>query len=511
MLESLLDGLRGLASAGPLLVVLLGALAGIIGGAMPGLSAAATIALALPITYGMGATESIILLTAIYTGAAYGGSVTATLLNMPGTPEAAIMTFDGYALTKQGKAGKALWTALISGTFGGLIGTVILIVASVPLAEEALRFGPPEYAALAVIGLTAMTMLTAGGHVRSGIAVTLGVLVATVGTDPISGVARMTMGRTSLLEGIELIPALIGLFAVSEAFSLIAGGDVVRRAAVTNSFWGDRPTWRELRRQGKFMLLGTGIGMFVGVKPGGGGIIASLLSYSAARQISRDGKDFGTGKLEGLSTPEAADKAAVGAALIPTLTLGLPASASTAVLISAFTIHNLQPGPSLFTEQSALVYSVFAGLLAANVAVFLIALMLLPAATRVGAVSKPILGVVVLVLTAAGSYASSSSMIAVWTAFLFGVLGFVMKRLGLPTAPVVLGFVLAPVLEVNVRRSLIISDGSYSTFVDHPISMALLVLSAGLVLLPLLGQARRRWQNVIAERADSNKSPVGKE
>lgn len=491
MLADLTEGFFTVLAFVPLLTIFAGSLLGVIGGATPGISSAASVALALPFTYGMDPTLAIILLVAIYSGATYGGSITATLLNTPGTPEAAIMTFDGYSMTRKGQAGKALWAALISGTIGGLLGAVILVVASVPLAEEALRFGPPEYAALAILGLTALSMLTEGSVLKASISALIGVMVAFIGLDPIIGTPRLTFGFPVLLDGIPLIASLIGLFAVSEALVLLTSRETIQQAT-SPSFWSNMLTWAELKRQFKFMLLGTGLGIFIGVKPGGGSTIASIISYSVAKQVSSQRENFGKGQMEGLSTPEAADKATVGAALIPTLTLGLPASASTAVLIGALTLQGIQPGPNLFAEQGPLVYAVFASLFVANLAVFLIGLVGVQLITKVTTVSRPALGIIVLALTLVGSFASETTMKGMWIAFLFGLIGYMMKLYGFPVGPIILSLVLTPILEINVRRSLILSNGELSIFVERPITLVLLILSVIVFILPIYFSIRSR-------------------
>ena len=476
MLANLLDGFSVIFSVEALLMIALGAFLGIVGGAVPGISSASSVALVLPFTFGMDPIVSIVMLAAVYSGATYGGSITATLLNTPGTPEAAVMTFDGYALTKQGKAGKALWAALIAGTIGGLLGTFLLIFASGPLAREALSFGPPEYFALALFGLTVLSLLIEGSIVKGVIACVFGLLIATIGIDPVTGVQRMTFGMPALFDGIKFIPALIGLFAVSEAFELLGNRSVPPKPAKTG-IWSTRLTWSELKSLTKYILAGTGIGMFVGIKPGGGATIASIISYSVAKQMSPKREEFGKGRLEGLAAPEAADKATVGAALIPMLTLGLPASATSAVLIGAFTLHGIQPGPNLFSEHSELVYGLFASLIVANIAVFLLGMFGIPLFTRISAVRKSTLGVSILMLTLFGAYAYESSMTDVWVAVIFGIIGYIMKRSHFPTAPLVLGLVLAPLLETSFRQSMLLSRGSFAIFIERPISLTLLILS----------------------------------
>lgn len=496
MLSELAGGFLTAIGWQALILVVAGALWGIVGGALPGISTSAAVALALPLTFGMDPALALIFLGAAYTGGAYGGSITATLLNTPGTPEAAIMTFDGYAMTKNGEAGKALWAAVISGLIGGLLGTFILIVASEPLARQALRFGPPEYTSLAILGLAALAMLTGASVLKSTIAVILGIMIALIGLDPIDGVPRVTFDTFILMDGVPLIAALIGLFAVSEAFDLISRRDsTVEDSPDAGSFWSNRLTWAEFRRQSKFSLLGTGIGTFIGALPGGGATIASIIAYTTGKQVSSKGDNFGKGQMEGLSTPEAADKASVGGALIPTLTLGLPGSATTAVLIGALTLNNLQPGPNLFSEQADLVYALFASLILANIAVFFIGIGGLQFVIRVTTMSKPVLGIIILMLTMLGSYASETNIYGMWYALAFGAIGYVMKKYDFPTAPLILCLILTPLLEVNLRRSLLLSRGDYSIFVDRPIALVIIIASVLFALVPIYLNILKRRQS----------------
>lgn len=478
MLEDLFDGFASLLTAPAILLLVLGALWGIVGGALPGISTAAALVLALPLTFGMEPALGLILLAAVYTGGAYGGSISATLLNTPGTPEAAIMTYDGYALTQKGQAGKALWTTSMAALLAGVVGTFVLIFAAAPLADVAVSFGPPEYVALAILGLASLAMLGGGSVLRATISVVLGVMIALVGLDPLTGAARITFGNPLLLGGLDLIQVLIGLFAVSEALLLISSKSA--SAHVHNAtLWAKSslPRWRETRRQSKFALLGTGVGTVVGVLPGGGATIASIISYNAAKQLSSFRENFGKGQLEGLSAPEGADKASVGGALIPALAIGIPGSASSAVLLGGLTLNNIQPGPQLMTNESALVNTVFAALLVANFVVFIVGLGVITGFVRVTNVSKPILGLLVLVLSLVGAYATATDISGMWVAIAFGVIGYLMKIWDIPTAPVILTIVLTPLLEINLRRSLLMSGGDFGIFTDRFATVFILVLA----------------------------------
>lgn len=463
---------------------MLGAFIGIIGGGMPGLSTAGAIALALPFTVTMPALRGIVFLVAMYSGSVYGGSITATLLNTPGAPESAVMTYDGYALTKQGKAGKALWVALISGTIGGLVGAVMLIVVAQPLSAEAIHFGPAEYTALALLGLSALTMLT-GDPAKALVSSALGLLLATVGPDPITQVSRFTFGTRALSGGISFIPVLIGLFAISQAMVLIRSDPVMTKAPPFR-FWSGFPTLRELRRLFKFIALGSGLGIFVGVKPGGGSVVASLISYSAAKQVSSKKDEFGHGALEGLATPEAADKATVGAALVPALTLGIPASSTSAILIGALEVHGIRPGPFLFSSHGSLVEGILAGLLIATLAVAGIGVCIVPFVARLVTSFRPrYIGLVMLMLAVLGSFAFENSLLGAKIAVVAGILGYFMRRYEFPLAPLVLTMVIGPILESNMRQAMIVFGGDPYGFIKQPVALGIFIVAAGLVVLPL--------------------------
>jgi putative tricarboxylic transport membrane protein len=407
-------------------------------------------------------------------------------------------TLDGYPLAQQGKAGKALTALILAGLVGGLFGTIVLIFAVVPLAKEALRFGPPEMFALAIFGITVIGSLMHGGIWRGLAAGALGLLVTTIGQDPITGVDRYTLGTTQLLSGIPFIPALIGLFALSEAFNLATKRDqnVELSDVSTKHEWAS--DWRELRHWLKFMLVGAGVGLFVAVHPGGGATIASLIAYSVARQLSKNRKMFGKGAIEGIITPEAADKATVGAAMIPLLGLGIPGSATSAVLIGAFTLHGIEPGPMIFRAHAEIVWALFASLFLANLCVFILGFIGVPLFARVTLIPRKYLIAAIIALCFVGSYANGANIVSVYTTLGFGIAGFFLKRAGVPLPPIVLGLVLGPLLEVNLRQALVISNGNWLVLVQSPIALVLYGLGAASVIGPWLLSRRRRgdYENV---------------
>jgi len=491
MFESLAEGFHHIFTFHYLWIILLGSAIGIAAGATPGMSTAGTLAILIPFTFTMDAIGSLALLASVYTGAQYGGSISATLLNTPGAPESAVITFDGYPLAQQGKAGKALTALILAGLVGGLVGTLVLIGAVVPLAKEALRFGPAEMFALAVFGISVVGGLVQGGLLRGLAAAALGLLVTMIGQDPVTGAARLTLGSTSLLGGVPFVPALIGLFALSEVFSLVGRRNqhVELKNITTKHEWpNDR---QELGMWLKFMLIGAGVGIFVAVHPGSGATIASLIAYSVARQISKTPKLFGKGAIEGIITPEAADKATVGAAMIPLLGLGIPGSASSAVLMGAFTLHGIEPGPMIFKNHAEIVWSLFAALVVANFAVFALGFAGVPLFARVTLIPRKYLLSAIVALCFVGAYANGSNMIAVWTALAFGIGGFLLKRGGVSLAPIVLGLVLGPLLETNLRQAMIIGGGSWLYLVQSPIALLLYGLGLASIVVPYIMQRRK--------------------
>lgn len=471
-----------------LVVIVVGSLAGIVGGFIPGLSAPGALAILLPFTFGMDATDAIVFLVAAYTGAQYGGSITATLLNTPGAPESAVMTVDGFALTRAGQARRALHGGLIAGLVGGLVGVVLLMALIGPAGALGPKFGPPMYASLAVLGFTVTASVSAGARWRGVACVAFGVLLSTVGLDPVSGIQRFTFGLPSLYGGFQLVPVLIGLFAVSEAMVLVTRTAVKTSGAVDG---GSRFGFPDAWRHRSVILMGSAVGSLVGILPGGGGALASWLGYSAAKAVSREPEAFGRGAIDGLLGPEAADKAIVGTALIPLLALGVPSTASAGVLLGGIEIHNLVPGPGFLTSSSALVYSLIAGVVLANIAVYGLGRSLIPALLHLRSIDDAALGFVILAIAVLGSYAYNAVPMSVITACSMGIVGYLLRRAGFPLAPVILGLLLGPIFETNLRLTLTASGGSLLPFATEPVSAGLLALALLVLVLPV---AKTRWK-----------------
>ncbi len=488
VLDSLAFGFGTILGWQPLLVIVLGVVVGILVGAMPGLSPSTGVALLVPFSYTMSPALAIILLVSIYISSNYGGSITAVLINTPGTPAAAATAIDGYPLTLAGKAGKGLGMSLVASTVGGVFGVVILILFAVPLARLAITFHPADYFALAIFGLTTVGSLGTGNVLKALLAVMIGLLINTIGLDSISGVSRFTFGVDTLYDGFTLIPALIGLFALSVVFAAIEKGKLGRKVVqrVSGGFPSGAEVWKSRLTITRSSVLGTMIGVF----PGAGATIASFISYGIAKRVSREPETFGKGSLDGVAASEAANSSSVGGALIPLLALGIPGSATDAVLIGALQLHDITPGPLLFETNPEIVYGIFAALFVANVVMLILGIYGVRFFAKIVEVPPAVLYPMIVVIALIGSFSVRNSFFDVGACFVFGLLGWLLKRYGYPVAPVVLGIVLGSLLEENFRRA-VMMDGP-TVFFTQPLAATMLTISGALFLWPVLRSYRAR-------------------
>jgi len=478
----------------PMLTITAGVAVGILVGAMPGLSPSMGVALLVPFTYAMSPSLAVVLLASVYLAANYGGSITAVTINTPGTPSSAVTALDGYPMTQQGRAGEALGVSLASSTIGGMVGTVILIFFSVPLAYVALAFHPADYFALAMLGLTSVASVGGKDWLKAYAMAILGLLISTIGIDPISGVSRFTLGMPPLYDGFSLIPALIGLFALSEVCMQLEQPQLgTARIAGAVTRW---PTIGEYWQLKIVVLRSSLIGTVIGIFPGAGATIASFLSYDMAKRFSGRAEQFGHGCVEGVAAAEAANSSSVGGALVPLLTLGIPGSASTAVLIGALMIHDVVPGPQLFQKNPEIVYGLFASLLIANVVLLCLGLFGSRLWICVTRVPKEILYPLILATSMVGSFSVRFSMFDVGCCLGFGIVGWVLRRHAYPVVPIVLGMVLGGIAETSFRQA-VMMDG-YRVFFVRPVSLTILVLSVLLLAVPLW----RSRSRVPRERTD---------
>ena len=483
-MELIVDGLLNVQT---ILALIAGVVGGMVIGALPGLSATMGVALLIPLTFGMNPIAGLTMLTAIYTSAVYGGSISAILIHTPGTPASACTAIDGYQCTLQGRGLKALGVATVSSMIGGFISAVALLILAPPLAQISLKFNAPEYFLIAIFGLTIIASLAADSMVKGLAAGVFGLIVGTIGVDIMSGYPRFTFGFTSLEGGISLVPAMIGLFSLSQVMiqveSMLKKDDTVigdLRGRVT-------PTWSEFKKLIPTISRSSIIGVLVGILPGAGGDIASWVGYNESKRFSKHPEEYGKGSLEGIAASESANNAVTGGALIPLLTLGIPGSATTAVLLGGLLIQGLQPGHELFIKHAGITYSVIIGFLIANILMGIVGLLIAKYVVYVTKVPSGILAPIIVVLSVVGSYAINNNMFDVYVMVLFGLIGYFMRKTGFATAPVVLGMILGPMAESGFRRSLIMAKGDViGYYFSRPLSVILMLLIVFSFLSPLL-------------------------
>lgn len=490
MLELLAQGF-GLILNGPsLTAIVLGLLTGIVVGALPGLSATMAVALVSPFTFFMPPTIGIPFLLGLFKAAIYAGSIPAITINTPGTAASAATTLDGHELARQGHARKALEMSLFASIAGDLMGTAVLIVLAAWLASVALRFGPPEFVMLYLLAMVTITSVSGRHAGKALLSTAIGLLIGSIGLDPMSGAQRLTFGSVDLLGGVTLIPVLIGLFALSE---VLVQSEAAWRRQTTIVVEGNGPglSRGELRQAAPTIVRSTGIGVAVGILPGIGAEIATWLAYGAARRRSREPERFGRGSLEGVAASESGNNAAVPACLIPMTVFGIPGDTVTAVLIGAFIAQGLVPGPLLFQNNGPLLYSLFASLIVGNLLLLIIGYMGIRVFQRITTVPASVLYPVVVALCLTGSYAVNSSVGDVGLTIIAGVAGYLMRAVHMPAAPLVIAMLVAPGLENALRQSLVLSGGSPAIFLSRPIS-------AGLLLLIVIGAGLFLWRQLRA-------------
>jgi putative tricarboxylic transport membrane protein len=470
---------------------------GILGGSLPGLSPSITMALLLPFTYGMDPTPAIVMLAATYVGAEYGGSIPAILIRTPGTNAAAATVVDGYAMKLQGRAGEALGISLYSGLVGGLFGLGVVVLLAQPISTVALAFTPPAYFALGVLGLTVIASVARESLVKGLMAGAFGLMVSTVGTDPVTGLSRFTFGSPELLSGIPPILVMVGLFAIGELLAQSAQRGVHVEVPERPRIRFPGPAmWRRIALP---QMIGSVIGTFEGMIPGGGGAVSSFLAYNEARRWSRHKEEFGYGSPEGIAAPEAANNTVACTALVPILSLGIPSSNSSAVLLGGFLLHGLIPGPMLFVSHSDVVTGLFAGLLAANIAMVIVGYIMMGPCMWLVSRPRPYLMAFIYALVVSGVYSIETSVFHVGLALGFGVIGYVLRYFHVPMLPMVLGVVLGFMVESNYRRSLVLSGGDHLTFLQDPVSAGFLIAAT----LVLLGSAIHHVRAARTRQADS--------
>jgi TctA family transporter len=494
LFEHLFFGFGVALSLQNLLYCFLGVLVGTLIGVLPGIGPLATIAMLLPLTFNVSPVAALIMLAGIYYGAQYGGSTTAILVNLPGETSAVVTCIDGYQMARQGRAGPALAIAALGSFFAGTVCTVLIALFGPPLAEVALKFGAADYFSLMLMGLVAAAVLARGDTVKSLAMVAMGLLLGIVGTDVNTGLKRFTFGINELTDGIGFVVVAVGVFAVGEIVSNL--GEPAERRVFTSRVTGLFPTREDLRRSIGPILRGTGVGAFFGVLPGTGPAIASFSSYMLEKKLARDPSRFGGGAIEGVAGPESANNADAQCKFIPMLTLGLPASGVMALMLGALTIHGITPGPQVMTQKPDLFWGLVASMWIGNLMLVVLNLPLIGLWVSLLRVPYRLLFPAVVVFSVIGVYSVNSSAFEVYLAAIFGVVGFVWMKLGLSLAPMLLGFVLGPMLEENLRRAMVVSRGDPSVFVTRPISLGFLAVTVLILVVAAAPAVRRRREAI---------------
>lgn len=472
-----------------LLCTLGGVIMGISFGAMPGLTSTMGVCLLMPLTFSMGAAEGMLMLIGIFCGALYGGSITAILINTPGTPSAAATVLDGYQFTLRGEAGRALGISTLASFGGGIISGTVMILIAQRIAMVSLKFSAPESFALAFFGLSIIAGISGKNLVKGLMSGCLGILLSLIGIDNITAFTRYNFGSVYLMNGLSFIPVLVGLFALSQCF--LTCEDLFTERPPAKATKNPFPSKDDLKVIGPTILRGGLTGTFIGIIPGAGGDISAFISYDMERRLSKHPEKFGTGLPEGIAAPESSNNGTTGGALIPLLTLGIPGDANTAVMLGALQMHNLIPGPQLFLTNLSTVQTIFAGFMLANVFVLILGFAAQPLFVKIVSIPKRVLIPVILVLCSIGSFAINNNYYDVLVMYIAGVIGYLLSKGGYPLSPIVLALILGQMCEGNLRRSLVMTQGSYSILFTRPISCAFIVVALLSLCWPIFKGIRR--------------------
>jgi TctA family transporter len=483
-----------------LLYAFIGVFMGNLIGVLPGIGPLATIAMLLPVTYRLDPVAALMMLAGIYYGAQYGGATTSILLNLPGVASHAVTCLDGHPMAKQGRAGQALFMAMFASFIGATIGIVLMMFFSPALVDIAFKFGPAEYFALMLMGLLAASTLAKGSPLKGIASVFIGLIFGAVGTDVNSGVPRFTFGVPELMDGIQLVALAMGLFGIADILAnanRLGDGTVAAHGAIG---WKSlRPTRDDLKRSALPILRGTGIGAFFGILPGTGSTIVSFISYATEKKVARDPKRFGKGAIEGIAGPESSNNAAAQTAFIPTMTLGIPGDAVMALMLAALMIHNIVPGPEILTKHPQLFWGLIASFWVGNVLLLLLNIPLIGMWVKLLTVPYRLIYPAVLFFICIGVYSTNNNMFDVGSVLVLGVIGYALVRLGFEPAPLVLGYVLGPLVEEHFRRALLLSRGDMTVFFTRPIAGTCMAISIALLVLVAYSKLRKRPLVVPAE------------
>jgi TctA family transporter len=480
-----------------LMYCFLGCLLGTLIGILPGLGPIATIAMLLPATYALPPIAALIMLAGIYYGAQYGGSTTAILLNIPGETSSVVTAIDGYQMARRGRAGVALFTAGMGSFFAGCVATFILAAFAAPLSQLAFKFGPAEYFSLMVLGLIGAVVLASGSLIKAIGMIILGLLMGLVGTDVNSGVSRYAFDVPELSDGIGFVSIAMGVFGFAEIMMNLEQKE--KRESFLNKVTTLIPTWSDIKRMVPAILRGTTIGSLLGILPGGGAALAAFGAYSVEKKTSKHSAEFGQGAIEGVAGPESANNAAAQTSFIPLLTLGIPPNAVMALMVGAMTIQNIHPGPHVLTSNPALFWGLIASMWIGNLMLILLNLPLIGMWVQILKIPYRFLYPAILVFCCIGVYTVNNTVFDVYITAAFGIIGYLFFKLGCEPAPLLLGFVLGPMMEENFRRALLLSRGDFTTFITRPLSLGLLVAAALMVVIVALPAIKKGREKVFVE------------
>ncbi|VXB44180.1 Uncharacterized 52.8 kDa protein in TAR-I ttuC' 3'region [Bacillus sp. 349Y] len=488
--DGLLQGFQLAFSLQGIMFVFIGVLIGTIIGMIPGLGPISAIAIMIPVTYGMDPTIALVMMAGVYYGSMYGGSTSSILLNAPGVAGTVATAFDGYPMAQQGKAGKALAISAIASFVGGTVSVILLMLFAPVLASVAIIFGPPEYFALMLLGLTAISSLSDGSTLKALTSAVLGFMVVTIGIDSQTGTSRFTMGNVNLLDGIDFLVIALGVFALAEVCFLILN----RKAKMSDfknigSLKLSKEDFKEMKGP---MTRQSFIGFLLGVLPGAGATISSFVAYISEKKLAKKPEEFGKGSVKGLAAPETANNAATSGAFVPLLSLGIPGSGTTAVMLGAFLVLGAQPGPLLMTENPTIFWGVIASMYVGNVFLLILNLPLIPYFVKILSVPRPLLIALVIISSLVGVYAVSFSTFDLYLLVIFGIIGYLMRIFAFPAAPFILAFILGGMMEQALRQSLTISGGNWSIFYTSPLSVSLFVIAILALVVPAWRQRVRR-------------------
>jgi len=483
-MDAFINGFISLGDPQLLLVLLVSTLGGVVIGALPGLNATNGAALLLPFTLSMEAIPAIASLVAIYCSATFAGAITAILINTPGTPASATTCLDGYPLAQRGEAGRALGLAVVSSTIGGVLSVICLMIAAPLLARMAYQFTPPEYFALTLFGMSMLASIGEGSPLKNLISGTFGVFLALVGVDMLTSVERFTFGSHDLYDGIGFVPVMIGIFGISEL--IVQASSLDKRKERVSMKAVQLPTRDDYRKVWKTIMRSSGIGIFIGILPAEGATVASMIGYNEAKRWSKTPEQFGKGAIEGIAGSEAANNAATGGAMVPTLALGIPGSATAAVILAGLMVHGIRPGPSMFTEQANFAYTIFWSMMLVNLLFLVVGLTGAKIFARITLIPTQVLWPCVFMVSIVGAYALDQSMFDVWIVLISGIIGFFMRRYGFSVVPLAIGLILGEMLEQRLGQSMVMLDEKWWLMFTRPLALVFFCLTIAALFGPVL-------------------------